>query len=35
MGYVPVTRQLDTVYGPQVAGMLEQREVDAVLLTPA
>ncbi len=35
MGYVPVTRKLDTVYGPRVAGMLEQREVDAVLLTPA
>jgi D-proline reductase (dithiol) PrdB len=35
MGYVPAARKLETVYGPQLAGMLEQREVDAVLLTPA
>ena len=35
MGYVPLTRKLESVYAPQVAGLLERQAVDAVLLTPA
>jgi hypothetical protein len=35
MGYVPLTRTLERTYAPQVAGLLKQRSVDAVLLTPA
>jgi hypothetical protein len=35
MGYVPLTRKLETIYGPQLAERLRQGKVDAVLLTPA
>lgn len=35
MGYVPRTRALESKYAPQIAGLLKQRRVDAVLLTPA
>lgn len=35
MGYVPITRKLEGTYAPQLARRLKQREVDAVLLTPA
>ncbi len=35
MGYIPVTRRLERHYAPQVAGQLEQQQVNAVLLTPA
>ena len=35
MGYIPVTRQLEKSYAPQVAARLRQKEVDAVFLAPA
>jgi D-proline reductase (dithiol) PrdB len=35
MGYVPVTRQLESTYAAQVAGRLKQQQVDATLLVPA
>lgn len=35
MGYVPLTRKLETIHGPQLAARLRREEVEAVLLTPA
>ena len=34
MGYIPLTRKLETVYAPQVVQRLKSEGVDVVLLTP-
>jgi len=34
MGYIPLTRALETVYAPQVVQRLKGERVDVVLLTP-
>ena len=34
MGYVPVTRKLETVYAPRLVERLEAEQVDVVLLVP-
>ena len=34
MGYVPITRKLETTYTPRLVERLKDEQVDAVLLTP-